>query len=175
MWYIGRRILRSKNDGYIGSGKRFKYAKKKYGKYNFKREILFAFDNKQDMIDKEVELVNEDVVNDEMSYNMEKGGKGAKPGKENHRWGIKHTEKTKRKIGLAQKGRKHSKQTKQKQSKMKQGEKSSTSKLTEKDVIEIRNNHQLWQWGGVTQIAKKYNITKATISDIKHNKTWKHI
>lgn len=51
------------------------------------------------------------------------------------------------------------------------GEKSYLSKLTEKQVREIRNNTK--EKG--TTLSKKYNVTKGTISAIKHNRSWKHI
>lgn len=60
------------NDGYMGSGKVIKRAIRKYGIENFLKEILFVFDNEQDMRDKEKELVS---LN-EMSYNLMKGGFG---------------------------------------------------------------------------------------------------
>ena len=47
------------NDGYIGSGKYLKRAIKKYGIENFKRQILFEFDNSIDMYNKEKELMKE--------------------------------------------------------------------------------------------------------------------
>lgn len=47
------------------------------------------------------------------------------------------------------------------------------SKLTERDVIKIK---QLIQDGkGNTEIAKIYNVVHQTISCIRNNKTWKHI
>lgn len=60
------------DDDYMGSGKRLKHAIKKYGIENFKKEILYVFDNEEDMKDKEKEL----VVLNEMSYNLCEGGKG---------------------------------------------------------------------------------------------------
>jgi len=60
------------NDGYMGSGKLLKRAIKKHGIENFIKEILFIFDNEQDMINKEKELVEVS----EQSYNLCEGGKG---------------------------------------------------------------------------------------------------
>ena len=50
------------------------------------------------------------------------------------------------------------------------GEKHSQSKLTEKEVIEIRKSSEL----GIT-LAKKYGVTKATISLVKNRRLWKHV
>lgn len=56
------------------------------------------------------------------------------------------------------------------------GSKNGHSKLTEKKVISIRkkleNNKE---WGIMTKIAKKHNVTPSIISDIAHRKLWKHI
>jgi len=60
------------NDGYMGSGKLIKNAIAKYGIENFIKDILYIFDNENDMKNKEREL----VVLNEMSYNLCEGGKG---------------------------------------------------------------------------------------------------
>lgn len=49
-----------------------------------------------------------------------------------------------------------------------------TSKLTEKQVIEIRNKFQPRVYGR-KKLASEYNITEATIKDILQRRTWKHI
>lgn len=52
------------------------------------------------------------------------------------------------------------------------GENHGSAKLSEKEVIEIRNiNNSL----SVRDIAKTYNVQKCTISKILKRKTWKHI
>ena len=76
-YYIGMHRTTNPNDGYLGSGIAIKKAIKKYGRENFSKEVLFVFETEKEMQDKEKELVNEDVVNDPMSYNMTQGGKGS--------------------------------------------------------------------------------------------------
>ena len=76
-YYIGMHRTTNPNDGYLGSGIAIKKAIKKYGKENFSKEVLFVFETEKEMQDKEKEIVNEDVVNDPMSYNMTQGGKGS--------------------------------------------------------------------------------------------------
>ena len=71
-FYIGKHKTKNLNDNYMGSGKLLKQAIEKYGKQNFVKEILFIFDNQEDMNDKEKEL----VVLTEDSYNLCKGGNG---------------------------------------------------------------------------------------------------
>jgi group I intron endonuclease len=71
-FYIGKHQTKNLNDGYMGSGKLLKRAIKKYGVDNFTKEILFIFDNEEDMNSKEKEL----VVLGESSYNLCEGGNG---------------------------------------------------------------------------------------------------
>lgn len=75
-YYIGFHTLESINDTYLGSGKLLKQAIEKYGKENFTREILHVFENKEEALLKEFELVNELVINDKLSYNLKIGGEG---------------------------------------------------------------------------------------------------
>lgn len=74
--YIGLHTTENLNDSYLGSGIFLKKAIQKYGRENFKKEILFVFDNKKDMITKEKELVTETFVVRKDTYNMSKGGYG---------------------------------------------------------------------------------------------------
>jgi len=51
------------------------------------------------------------------------------------------------------------------------GEKSHLSKLTEKQVRNIRYNEE----GSTTEIAKRYGVLFNCINDIKKGRTWKHV
>jgi hypothetical protein len=82
----------------MGSGKLLTAAFLKYGKENFKKEILEMFDNENDMVKREIEIVTEDFIKSGRSYNIMPGG----------RFGSKE------KNGLTFKGRKHSEITKEK-------------------------------------------------------------
>ena len=63
-------------DGYMGSGKLLKRAVNKYGIENFTKKILHVFETEDDMRSKEAELVNEEYVARDDTYNLCQGGKG---------------------------------------------------------------------------------------------------
>jgi len=75
-YYIGMHQTPNKDDGYLGSGLLLKRAIKKHGRENFKKEILFELKNKQQMVDKEKELVTNKETNDPNCYNIKLGGEG---------------------------------------------------------------------------------------------------
>jgi uncharacterized ubiquitin-like protein YukD len=72
--YIGMHETDNLDDGYLGSGKRLKRAIRYHGKEFFERRVLHIFDNREDMINKEIELVNEEFVNRDDTYNLITGG-----------------------------------------------------------------------------------------------------
>lgn len=63
-------------DGYLGSGNLISRAIDKHGKENFVRETLFSYDNSQEAYSKERELVTEDYVSKDSTYNLAVGGLG---------------------------------------------------------------------------------------------------
>lgn len=75
-FYIGMHKTNNLEDGYIGSGKILRRAIKKHGLENFRKDILFVFNTQQDMIDKEIELITEELVKNPASYNLTVGGWG---------------------------------------------------------------------------------------------------
>ncbi len=75
-YYIGMHSTNNLDDGYIGSGTRLWYSIKKYGKENFKLEILEFFENRFSLKEREKELVNEDLLKDKMCLNLKTGGEG---------------------------------------------------------------------------------------------------
>lgn len=73
--YIGQHITNDLDDGYLGSGTVLRRAIKLHGKENFSRDILYIFDNFDEMNEKERELVNEEIIADDNYYNVILGGK----------------------------------------------------------------------------------------------------
>lgn len=75
-YYIGARKTEIIDDNYMGSGKLIKKAISKHGLENFKKEILYIFDNPNDMFEKEKELISEEEVLNTQCYNLKIGGYG---------------------------------------------------------------------------------------------------
>jgi len=63
-------------DGYIGSGKRLRYAIRRYGFENFKFEILEWCKDRTSLINKEKEIITQQHLLDENCYNLKLGGLG---------------------------------------------------------------------------------------------------
>lgn len=73
--YIGDHSTNNLNDTYVGSGKLIHEAIKKYGKENFKREILEHFDTKEDAFNAQEKYINEYNTLSPNGYNISpKGG-----------------------------------------------------------------------------------------------------
>jgi hypothetical protein len=73
-FYIGAHQTENLDDSYMGSGHLIRYAIKKYGIISFSKETLFNFETKQEMFDKEREIVNEQFVSEKTNYNIKVGG-----------------------------------------------------------------------------------------------------
>ena len=64
------------DDSYFGSGKRLKAEIKKYGKENFKKEILEILTDRKLLELREAELVNEELLANPLCLNLKNGGEG---------------------------------------------------------------------------------------------------
>ena len=103
-FYIGKHSTNDIDDNYFGSGIALMDAFKKYGKDNFKKEIIQFCDTEEGAYSLEAELLTIDVVNDIACYNMVVGGFGGG-------WidGMKHTKESRSRMSIAKKGCKASK------------------------------------------------------------------
>lgn len=75
--YIGCHITRNKYDDYMGSGVVIRRAIDKYGVDKFTKEILFECKTKEDMLDMEHSIVDDEFVARLDTYNITRGGGGA--------------------------------------------------------------------------------------------------
>ena len=91
--YIGVHTTNELEDGYMGSGTLIRKAIKESRKENFKKEILFFCNTKEEMLEKEKELVNLDFIKRKDTYNRIIGGS------QFYALGMTHTEETKKRIG----------------------------------------------------------------------------
>lgn len=115
--YITRNIIndkkyigihrKQKKDHYLGSGKAFKRALKKYGKENFEQKIVSFANSEDELIDLERQIISEhNAVNDDQYYNISHGG--TNPilcGEENGFYGRTHTLNTRQKLSDIHKGK----------------------------------------------------------------------
>lgn len=113
--YIGAHRIGKKNN-YLGSGKYFKHALKKYGKENFKQIILEFVKTEEELFEKEkYHIFIHNAVIDTNYYNLSSGGKNPILYKEkNGFFNKKHTPETKLKLSLLRKNSKLSNETKKK-------------------------------------------------------------
>ena len=101
--YIGVHSTDILDDGYLGKGSLIVKAVKKYGKENFKRDILKFFNTREEAFEEERKLVDKDFILLESNYNLKTGGEGgAMYGKRNPMYGKTYskTDKEKAEISL---------------------------------------------------------------------------
>ena len=101
--YLGSHCGSKKN--YRGSGKLLKLAQKKYGLENFTHQKIIHCEFPQVVEQQMLEVIN--AAADPNYYNLTNSGTGGMKG-------FKHTEESKEKIGLAQKGKTNSDETRAK-------------------------------------------------------------
>lgn len=75
-YYIGMHSTNDLQDGYLGSGKRLKYAIKKYGREQFTLNIIEFCNSRDELAAREKELINAVVLADPTCLNLKSGGKG---------------------------------------------------------------------------------------------------
>ena len=158
-YYIGCHQTTDVNDGYLGSGKHLKRAIKKYGKENFKFEILHNVNSKEEMFALERNIVNEELVNDPLTYNLKPGGSGGNPGIVGAFSGRKHSQETKEKIRRAAMGQVTSESKRQKL----------VANNAMRDNPEIRKKVSVSLTGRVCSIDHRTKVAEANLGKILVN------
>lgn len=75
-FYIGVHSTNNLNDGYVGSGKRIRNLKNRYGKNILSVEILEYLPDRESLMIRESEIINSDLLRNEKCMNLHLGGKG---------------------------------------------------------------------------------------------------
>lgn len=75
-YYLGMHSTNRIDDGYLGSGKRLYYELSKYGRNNFKFEILEQFNSREQLVQAEINLITEQDVKNSNCLNLKSGGEG---------------------------------------------------------------------------------------------------
>ncbi|ADG36107.1 putative site-specific homing DNA endonuclease [Acinetobacter phage Acj61] len=74
--YIGAHKTKRLNDGYMGSGTILKRAMAKYGADKFEKEILKFHSSQEEMFEHESQLVDQEFIDRDDTYNLKLGGTG---------------------------------------------------------------------------------------------------
>jgi hypothetical protein len=156
-FYIGIHSTNNLNDGYLGSGKRLIRSIKKHGKETFKLEILQYFECRELLVEKEKELVNEELIKDHKCLNLKPGGDGGFVNEEHRKKFLMSAKKTMLKsLENGRKTQKHLRETdenwvnkmKKIQSKNAKGNKSFTNRThKEESKIKIGLSNSIKQKG----------------------------
>jgi len=75
-YYLGMHSTNRIDDGYLGSGKRLYYELNKYGRNNFKFEILEQFNSREELVEAEINLITEEDIKNPNCLNLKSGGEG---------------------------------------------------------------------------------------------------
>jgi group I intron endonuclease len=147
--YIGKHSTENLDDGYLGSGNLLLKAVKKHGKENFSREILHTCSSDEAAFSKEIELVTEEFVKSDSTYNIIVGGTGFPSGENHPNFGIPLSEEHKKRLHKSGEehgmyGKHHSDETKKLISEKTKGKNNhSYGKKRPKEVVEkISRGHR---------------------------------
>lgn len=106
--YVGVHSTYNLDDGYLGSGNRIKYAIKKYGKENFRRDILYYCLTFDESLDLEEMIVDDVFLQRDDTYNLGRGGRGNKVHTDEAKLKMKRTftDEHRKKLSESHKGKK---------------------------------------------------------------------
>ena len=74
--YVGKHKTKNKDDDYFGSGLLLGRAIEKHGKLNFTKTLLLECKSEEEMNQKEADIVDEDFIARDDTYNIMLGGSG---------------------------------------------------------------------------------------------------
>ena len=72
--YVGVHKTENPHDDYLGSGKLIRRAVRKHGASQFQKEILHTTENMEEAYQKEAEIVTDDFLARDDTYNLVRGG-----------------------------------------------------------------------------------------------------
>jgi hypothetical protein len=75
-WYVGMHSTSNLDDGYMGSGKILRYSIRKYGVDNHTKEILEYCNSREELVLREIKIVNKELISDGLCINLREGGTG---------------------------------------------------------------------------------------------------
>ena len=187
--YIGQHITDDLEDGYLGSGKALKAAIKKYGRENFKKEVLLFARNEQALNILEMMAVTPEFCERKDNYNLKEGGNSGRPnaeirekmrqkklGARNHNYGKPKTAEWKAKVSAAHRGRVVSEETRRKMSMAGKGRRHTEDakrKIGVASSAMIRTPNQKRKIGDANArpFADVYNVNTGEICRNNHNLT----
>lgn len=73
-YYIGMHSTSNLDDGYMGSGRKIRDSISYYGINFHEKEIIEFLPDRTSLINREIEIINEDLLNDPMCMNIRLGG-----------------------------------------------------------------------------------------------------
>ena len=152
--YIGQHKYKKLNDYYMGSGVLLAKAKKKYGKKNFKKEILYSrIQYKETADDMERFAIAKERAKGKAEYNLSDGGGGISG------YHFHLSEETKKKMSDYWKGKQFSEETKKKISEAKKGK--PRSEDTKKKLSESHKGQICWLKGKHWSEEMKQRLSEA--------------
>ena len=162
-WHHRWMLSKNKHDN-----KHLQKAWNKYGSNNFEFSVVYVRQNNECLDDKEIQYIRQ-YNSIENGYNIQSGG--------NVILCSYIPNSSRKKVGEMNRqrllGSKLSDKTKLKMSKSREGSKNGFAKLTEQDVLQIK---QMIQDGYKPKdIYTKFNITYGNFKMIRSGKTWKHV
>lgn len=117
-FYVGIHSTDDLDDGYLGSGLKITRSLRKYGKDSHTKEILEFHPGREEVLKREVEIVNEELLNDPRCLNIALGG--GRQSEETRKSissavkGRTFSDEHRRKLGEAAKGRIHTEEARYK-------------------------------------------------------------